>query len=297
MKITMLGTGAALPDPNRGQSAILISTESGKHYLFDCGEGATRQMVRANINPADVGLVFLTHLHHDHISDFPYFVISSWMLDRHGSPIVLGPKGTKHFVDHLFENGAFRTDFLARSPYPARQANLEAVRPDAREIVPGVVYEDDDIRITALHVDHLPHEICECYGVRVEADGKVVAFSGDTKPCANMVELARDADLLIHECTFPQVFIDHRAKTGIGTYSHTSPLGLGLLAAEAGAKSVVATHFGHFDSTSPVLKRAAAKHLPVELMGPHLLEEVVADIRKNYKGPLHLAHDLMRIDL
>ena len=80
MKITMLGTGAALPDPDRGQSALLITTESGKHYLFDCGEGATRQMVRADINPADVGLVFLTHLHHDHISDFPYFVISSWML-------------------------------------------------------------------------------------------------------------------------------------------------------------------------------------------------------------------------
>ena len=55
MKITMLGTGAALPDPDRGQSVILISSDAGKHYLFDCGEGAARQMVRANINPADGG--------------------------------------------------------------------------------------------------------------------------------------------------------------------------------------------------------------------------------------------------
>ena len=295
MKVTMLGTGAALPDPDRGQSAILISTDSGKHYLFDCGEGATRQMVRANVNPADVGLVFLTHLHHDHIADFPYFVISSWMLNRKGSPILLGPKGSKHFCDHLFESGAFRTDFLARSAYPLRKENIEAVRPDVREIEPGVVYQDADIKIIAQHVDHLPHDVCECFGVRVEADGKVVAFSGDTKPCPAMVSLAKDADLLIHECTFPESFIAHRAKTGVGTFAHTSPLGLGLIARESNAKSVVATHFGHFDSTSPVLKRAAVKHLPVDLMGPHLMDEVVIDIRKNYAGPLRIANDLMQI--
>lgn len=297
MKITMLGTGAALPDPDRGQSAILLSTDSGRHYLLDCGEGATRQMVRAGVNPADVGVVFLSHLHHDHICDFPYFVISGWMLNRTTSPILLGPKGTKNFASHLFEQGAFRADFLARSAYSLRKENLQAVRPDVREIEPGLIYEDEEVRIIAGHVEHIPHEICECFGVRVEAEGKVVAFSGDTKPCAGMVELARDADLLIHECTFPQSFIDHRARTGVGTFSHTSPLGLGLLAREAGARSVVATHFGHFDSTSPVLKRAAGKHLPVELMGPHLLDDVVRDIRRHYEGPLTLARDGMRIDL
>jgi len=297
VKITMLGTGAALPDPDRGQSAILISLDSGKHYLFDCGEGATRQMVRANVNPADVGVVFLTHLHHDHIGDFPYFVISSWMMNRKGSPVLLGPKGTRNFARHLFEDGAFHTDFAARSAYPLRQANIEAVRPDVREISPGLVYQDDEVKIHALHVDHIPEHICECFGVRFEAEGKVVAFSGDTKPCDAMVELARDADLMIHECTFPESFIAHRAKTGVGIYAHTSPTELGVIAARAGAKSVVATHFGHFDSTSPVLKRAAGHHLPVDLMGPHLMDEVAADIRKNYHGPLRLAHDLMRIDL
>lgn len=297
MKITMLGTGAALPDPDRGQSAILVSTDSGKHFLLDCGEGATRQMVRANINPADVGLVLLTHLHHDHICDFPYFVISSWMLNRVGSPLLLGPRGTKHFVSHLFEDGAFRADFIARSAYPVRQQNIEAVRPEVREMEPGLVYDDGEVRIFAQHVDHIPQHICECFGLRLEAEGKVVAFSGDTKPCDAMVELARNADLMIHECSFPESFIAHRAKSGVGTFAHTSPTDLGKIAARANAKSVVATHFGHFDSTSPVLKRAAAKHLPVELMGPHLMDEVVADIRKNYKGPLRLAHDLMRVDL
>ncbi|WP_175891046.1 MBL fold metallo-hydrolase [Burkholderia cepacia] len=297
MKITMLGTGAALPDPDRAQSAILLTLNNGRHFLFDCGEGATRQMVRANIDPASVGFVFLTHLHHDHICDYPYFVISSWMLNKTGAPLVLGPKGTRHFVDHLFEHGAYQTDFRARSAYPIRQQNLEAIRPEVREVSPGVVFQDDDVKISVDWVEHIPREVCECFGVRVEAEGKVIAFSGDTAPCDAMVKLARDADLLIHECTFPESFIAHRAKTGVGTFSHTSPTDLGKIAVRANVKSLVATHFGHFDSTSPVLKRATAKHLPVEQMGPHLMDEIVTDIRKNYTGPLRLAHDLMRIDL
>jgi ribonuclease Z len=59
----------------------------------------------------------------------------------------------------------------------------------------------------------------------------------------------------------------------------------------------VATQFGHYDSTSPVIKRAAGNHLPVDLMGPERLDEVARDIRKSYKGDLRLATDLMRIDL
>ena len=106
MRIDMLGTGAALVDPDRAQSGILVTLDNGAKYMFDCGAGTTHNMVRANTNPKDVGVVFLTHLHHDHICDFPLFAISGWMYDRPTAPIVLGPKGTKHFCDHLFEWGA-----------------------------------------------------------------------------------------------------------------------------------------------------------------------------------------------
>jgi len=297
MRITLLGTGAALPDPDRCQSSILITLDNGRHFLFDCGEGATRQMVRANVNPADVGWVFFTHLHYDHICGFPFFVLTSWIFNRSGSPKVFGPRGTRHYVDHLFEEGAFRIDILARSQYALRRKNLEAVRPEVSELSPGPVYQDEHVRVTADWVEHIPRDICECFGVRIEAEGKVIAFSGDTAPCESMVTLARNADLLIHECTFPQSFIEHRRKSGVGTFAHTSPGELGELASRASAKSLVATHFGHFDSTSPVLKRAAGAHLPVDLMGPERLDEIARDIRKNYSGPVRLARDLMRIDL
>jgi ribonuclease Z len=298
MKITMLGTGAALPDPDRCQTSILITLDNGEHYLLDCGHGATRQMVRANVSPADVSRVFLTHLHHDHIAELPYFLISSWMLNRVGSPLIVGPAGTERFIGHLLEGGAFQLDFRARSNYPARVANIEAMRPEVQEFQSdGPIYKDEHIRITAIEVDHIEREIARCYGFRIEAEGKIVAFSGDTKPCRGVQELAQNADLLIHECTFTEEVLAHRRKTGVGTVAHTSPLDLGQLAASANVRSLVATHIGHMDSLSPVLKRAAAKQMPVELMGPHQLDAMVADIRKNYAGPLRIAHDLMRIDL
>jgi ribonuclease Z len=297
MHVTMLGTAAALPDPDRRHTAILLTLDNGRRVLLDCGHGATINMVRANVNPADVPLIFLTHLHHDHISDLPFFLLESWMLNRIGSPAIVGPKGTADFVKCFLEGGAFDVDIRARAKYPARQANIEAIRPIVREYEAGIIHDDPDLRVTAFEVDHIPTEITRCYGFRIETDGKVIAFSGDTKPCDNIHELARGADLLIHECTFPEAMIAHRLKSGVGTAAHTSPTELGRIAQRAGAKSLVATHFGHFDSLSPVLKRAAGNHLPVDAMGPEQLDFMARDIRASFKGTLRLAQDLMRIEL
>lgn len=296
IKITMLGTGAALLDPDRGHSSIAV-TIGEKTYLLDCGTDASRQLVKANIDPTTVEAVFLSHLHFDHIADFPVFVIGNWMADRQTAPIVFGPQGTQEFVDHLFEEGAFAVDIKARLQYPQRQNNAIALRPDVRLMAPGLIYEDDSVRVIAGLVDHIPEEISNCFGLRLEAEGRVVAFSGDTAPCDTVLELARDADLLIHEATFPEAAIEFRSKAGIGTYSHTSPRQLGVLAKEAGVKSLVATHFGHWDSTNPIVRKLAAKHMPVAMMGPHLMDEVAADIREAYEGPLRLAHDQMTIHL
>ena len=96
---------------------------------------------------------------------------------------------------------------------------------------------------------------------------------------------------------FTEDFIEHRRKSAVGTFAHTSPSDLGRLAVSAGVKNLIATHIGHVDSTSPVLKRAAGKHLPIDKMGPHQIDAFVDQIRSVYKGPLRIAHDLMRIDL
>jgi ribonuclease Z len=297
VRIIMLGTGAALCDPNRNHSSIVIAVRD-RNYLFDCGHGATHQLMRAGVDPVGIDTVFLSHLHFDHIADFPYFLLTTWIFDRRNVPVVIGPPETNKFVEHLFAGGAFAKDIEARSQYPQRQKNFNVLQPDVRECKPGRVFEDDLVRVTACYVEHIPREISPCFALRMDTvDGQSVVFSGDTSPCDRLIELAQDCDLLIHECTFPQKAIDFRSKAGIGTWAHTSPFDLGRIAVASRTRSLVATHFGHFDTTNPVLRKHVAKHMPIELVGPQFMEDVVVDIRKTYKGPLRIAHDLMRIDL
>jgi ribonuclease Z len=296
IKVTMLGTGAALADPDRGHSAILVSVRD-RHYLLDIGHGATRQLVRANVDPATVNHVFISHLHFDHMEDAAYFLIASWMANRKVPPAIYGPPGTKDFVGHLLEDGAFKLDIRARAQYRQRAESIDMIRPTVVEFEPGVIFDDGLVRIHADYVDHIEPGILHCFGFRLDALGKSIAFSGDTKPCDTMRRFARDCDLLIHECTFPEEALEYRRRTDIGTSDHTSPLELGKLAAAANARMLVATHFGHFDTTSPVLKRFLAHHMPIELVGPQFMESVVRDIRRHYAGPLLLARDLMRIDV
>ena len=297
MKVVMLGTGAAIPDADRNDSSIVINVHD-KWYMFDCGAGATQQMVRGHMDPTLVEAIFLSHLHYDHIADFPYFMIATWICNREIVPTVVGPEGTQNFVDHLLENGAYTKDIEARSQYPNRAKNLHVMRPKVFECEPGLVYEDDLVKVTACFVEHIPREISPCFGLRMDTvDGQSVSFSGDTAPCDAFVELSKNVDLMIHECTFPESALEFRSKAQVGTWSHTSPTELGKLAKRANCKELIATHFGHFDTTNPITKKLMAIHMPEDIIGPELMEEVVQDIRKNYTGPLRLAHDLMRIDI
>lgn len=296
MRLDILGSAAALPDPDRYHTSMML-TVGDRHYLIDCGNGATLQMMRANIDPTEVDHIFLTHLHYDHIADFPYFMISTWMGDRQNAPIVYGPDGTQNFIDHLFEGGAYDIDIRARAAYPKRQANIDVLRPDVRTLSPGLVFEDDRVRVTAVYADHIPQSLTDCFAFKFEAEGKSVVFSSDTKPCAAVEMLAEGADMLVHECTFPRSALEFRDKVGIGTSAHTSPVDLGGIAARAGVKSLIATHFGHFDATNPILRKHLTHHMPIELVGPDLIDEMVQDIRQNYKGPLHMAKDLSRFEL
>lgn len=296
MKITLLGTGAALLDPDRGHTAIAIQIGQ-KTYLLDIGTGATRKMIEANIDPLSVEALFLTHLHFDHTADLPVFVIGSWMSNRQTAPVIYGPEGTAEMVSHFFEGGAFELDIQARASYPQRQQNLVALRPEIRTVSSGVIFEDETLRVSAMAVNHIPEDICKCYAFRLESGGKSVVFSGDTTALPGMVDFARDADLLIHEATFPEAAIEFRNKSGIGTASHTSPRELGQIARDAGVGHLIATHIGHWDTTNPILRKLAARHMPADIMGPQLLDQVVSNIRETFDGPVQTAKDLLTIHI
>ncbi|MDI5932778.1 MBL fold metallo-hydrolase [Halomonas kalidii] len=298
MKVTILGSGAALPDPKRMHSAFLITVDQDHHYLLDCGHGATHRIVEANVDPAMVNNIFLSHLHHDHCSDYPYFVISTWMCNRDTQINLFGPKGTRDFSEGLLENGAFKVDIEARSAYPKRQSNMFAIRPEITEIEEGgLIFDDGVAKVYALPVDHIPPETCVCFAFKVEANGKSVVFSSDTTALDSMVDFAKGVDVLIHDTTFPQEAMDYRKDLGVGTFSHSTPREAGRIAQRAGAKRLVANHIVHYDNPSPVVQKYLKSHFPPGMIGAELLDSVSEDIKSEYDGHVLLAHDLMRIDI
>ena len=109
IRVTVLGSGN--PPPTRAQASASILVEVGNRerdmLLFDVGSGSLANFMGLSLPMGSLEKVFLTHLHHDHCCDFPLFAITGWMWSRKGAPIVVGPKGTKHFCKHLFEGGAF----------------------------------------------------------------------------------------------------------------------------------------------------------------------------------------------
>jgi ribonuclease Z len=127
-----------------------------------------------------------------------------------------------------------------------------------------------------------------CY--RVESEHGVVAITGDTAPCDDIVELARGADVLVHDCAFLDEIIEAR-----GMWSHSGPSGAGETAEAAGVKVLVLTHLGPYTSPQPAIEMAAQYY--GERRGPEIWDEIVARARSRFSGEVVLARDPLVLDI
>jgi ribonuclease Z len=136
----------------------------------------------------------------------------------------------------------------------------------------GVVYQDEDVKVTAFAVDHGP--VKPAFGYLFEGGGRRIVISGDTRPSENLVKYARGADVLIHEVYAPGYFEAHnppKVAANLKAY-HTSADELGELAQRAGVKLLVLTHIVAPEYEKVIRERVAA----------------------HFKGPFILGRDLMR---
>ncbi|MGA9099292.1 MAG: MBL fold metallo-hydrolase, partial [Methanotrichaceae archaeon] len=209
LKVTLLGTGVGIPQPQRSQSALLI--EGREKLLFDCGAGTLLRLDQASVNIEELGTVVLTHLHLDHVSDLLALANARYLLELPGLEIY-GPEGTAQY---------FRT---MHSAYPY----LEKMEVSVQELKPGETFSLKGFEISTAEAKHSVTSL----GYRIESGSKVVAYSGDTEPSPEIASLAEGADLLIHECSFPEPF---------EVTNHTTPKKLGSMI--SGVKRVVLTHF------------------------------------------------------
>jgi ribonuclease Z len=297
MRVVIVGSGSAVPDPIRGNPSIAVVVD-GEVLLFDCGERATVNLVRAGINPIDVDRVFFTHLHWDHIADFNYLLMTVWNCGKDDTLHVYGPLGTREmtagFLAAHHVDVEFVRVFVASLPAHITERPKPEPALEHHDLQVGVVHETDTYRVTAAEVEHLNllgFEHAD-WAYRVDSEYGSVAISGDTVPCSAMVELARDVDILVHEATFLDEIIEARAPAWTG---HTGPRGAGRIAQQAGAKKLVLTHLGPYDSYDAVIAMSELYYGPRR--GPQIWSEILRAATAEYDGPVVLAEDAMILAL
>ena len=242
MRITLLGTGSPLPDPNRAGPATLVEA-GGLQLLFDCGRGVLMRLAAAGLpSPALLAAQFLTHLHSDHVSDFNDVVTTRWVTSPAPSPlVVVGPPGTERFADRTLE---MLTDDIGY-----RIAHHEDLQwqpgVEVTEVLDGPVTLDAlsaaGVSVTAAATDHRP--VAPTVGYRVEHDGAVVAIAGDTVPCEGLDALVDGADVYVQTVIRDDVVrqVPMQRFQDICDY-HSSVADAARTAARGGVRTLVLTH-------------------------------------------------------
>ena len=198
----MLGTGNPPADPDRSGPATAIVVD-GTPYLVDFGAGVVRRAKSAavdkgiaGLDPVNLRVAFVTHLHSDHTVGYPDLILTPWVIGRRVPLEVYGPTGIKAMTEHIL--AAYQADFETRMKDRALYtvgAFREGHAVNAHEVKPGVVYKDANVTVTAFATKHA----MESYGYRFDTPDRSIVISGDTNPTQATIDACRGCDILIHE--------------------------------------------------------------------------------------------------
>ena len=254
MEIIILGSGTAIPLADRASPSIAIFIED-QFLLMDIGPGTVRQLALAGLSHEDIDYIGISHFHPDHTADLIHFIFATRhppILKKRKPFTVIGPKGLNEFLKLLRRPYG---KWLDLPPGLMKIEELDTAAKDRKEF--------DGFTILSAPVNHSPHSI----GLRIEDSlGRVIVYSGDTGYCEAIVDLARGADLLILESSFPE---------GKEVEGHLIPSQAGDIATRSGVKRLLLTHF------YPECLRS----------------DIETQCRKTYQGDLILATDLMSLSV
>ncbi len=288
MEVVLLGTGSPLPNADRcGAGQVIIAGDD--RVLIDCGWGAARRLFAAGIFPMLVDTVCFTHMHSDHITDMPDFMIMRWVGGAQKPLTVYGPTGTKRMVDGFLD--ALADDIRFRFAHHGDKLSQDGIKVIVHE-VPATpdrahIAEVGAMQIDSFEVDHFP--VVPALGFRLDAGSASVVISGDTKKCDNLTRASQDADVLISEAMNDNIFKVMRQRIldagntrqaavmdDVPDY-HATTTDVAEMARDAGVKKLVLSHL------IP----------PVPNEGP-LADAFANGMSEIFKGEIVVGRDLMR---
>jgi ribonuclease Z len=238
MKVTLLGTGNPLPDPNRAGPSTLV--QAGDDLLLvDCGRGVLQRLVAAGVLPVQLHSVWITHLHSDHLTDLSDVVTTHWVMSPEPTTLRLfGPPRTGEVVDGMLM--MLGPDIGYRM---AHHADL-TWRPQlaTTEVREGVVVDSGTLKVVAAPTDHRPVE--PTVGYRIEHADRAVVIAGDTVPCDGLDRLCAGADVYVQTVLRDDLVAVAPMQRFRDTIDyHSSVVDAAKTARQAGVRTLVLTHF------------------------------------------------------
>ena len=295
--IHVLVCGAGGPMTHIERSGSCVAVQAGRHlYVVDAGTNGGRNIGRFGVGVGRVEAVLITHAHSDHIDGLGELGVLRWASGNHATPLpVYGPPVVSDVVAGFnlayAADAGYRISHHGETVVPASGGGLRAAPFDLPRDggLVSVLETDDGVRISAFQVSHPP--VTQAVGYRIDYRDRSIVLSGDTAKSANLINHARDVDLLLHEALASQmteriaqaadslnVAGPAKIMRDVPSY-HTTPVEAAESAAEAGAAQLLLYHI--------------IPPLPISA-----LEQVFLDgVADAYDGPVTLGTDGTLISL
>ena len=280
MRVIACGTGMPTPRPAQAAACFLVELGNGEKFLFDIGDGSVERLFGLQIPTAFLDKVFIGHLHGDHFGGIGALYVAGGIAGRFTPIRIWGPSGARPELGTKAAVEAMEKMYLWDLEGRLGQTDVRGFATEVTEFdykKVQVVYEENGVKITAFPAIHA---IDGSVSYRLDWNGLSFVYSSDTYPNKWFAEMAKDADLVVHECfiAVPDLVagpgynygLTPEAALQVGTQIHTAPEAFGKIMSHVKPRMAVAYHFWTgMDSTPGVLER----------------------IRTTYDGPLSLAED------
>ncbi len=300
VRIVFFGTGGSWPSPERNVMSFALQVDSDV-LLFDCGEGTQRQMMRTNVSFMKVKRIFISHFHGDHFLGIAGLVQTMVLNERREPLEIYGPPGTVGMLTSYLSIGYYSLSFPillheveAGDVLDFGDYIIRAIRTRHPVYTLAYCFKEKDIpridreKAEKLGLDSRTLEILRREGEivhegrRITIDevaggvrrGRKIVYSGDTAPFEEMVEFARDADVLIHEATADKS-IEDRANQ----YGHSSARQAAEIAKRANVRKLFLVHISPRYKKPDTLLEEAREIFP-DVIVPRDYDEFIVKVRK-----------------